>query len=65
MKHIYFKDGKLYLLDQRKLPFVKEYVECSSIHDVAKCIKDMVVKGCSSYWGCSWHMDGNGAFGRF
>jgi len=45
MKHIYFKDGKLYLLDQRKLPFVKEYVECSSIHDVAKCIKDMVVRG--------------------
>jgi methylthioribose-1-phosphate isomerase len=45
MRHIYFKDGKLYLLDQRKLPFVKEYVECSSIHDVAKCIKDMVVRG--------------------
>ena len=35
----------LKLLDQRKLPFVEEYVMCRTHVEVAKAIKDMVVRG--------------------
>jgi len=35
----------LKLLDQRKLPFVEEYVVCRTHVEVAKAIKDMVVRG--------------------
>lgn len=35
----------LKLLDQRKLPFVEEYVMCCTHVEVAKAIKDMVVRG--------------------
>lgn len=39
-------DGKnLKLLDQRKLPFEKEYVKCSTLNDVCFAIKEMVVRG--------------------
>ncbi|ADR19836.1 S-methyl-5-thioribose-1-phosphate isomerase [Calditerrivibrio nitroreducens] len=43
--HIIWENDKLLLLDQRQLPFKKIYVECCSIYDVAKAIKDMVVRG--------------------
>lgn len=45
MEHIVWKNDKLYLLDQRKLPFVKEFVECSNLAMVADAIRDMVVRG--------------------
>ncbi|MCA1933665.1 MAG: S-methyl-5-thioribose-1-phosphate isomerase [Calditerrivibrio sp.] len=45
MEHIVWKNDKLYLLDQRKLPFVKEFVECFDLSSVANAIKDMVVRG--------------------
>lgn len=45
MEHIVWKNDKLYLLDQRKLPFLKEFVECSDLFSVADAIKNMVVRG--------------------
>ena len=45
MNHIEFKKDRLFLLDQRKLPFSEEYVACQTCEQVAKAIKDMVVRG--------------------
>lgn len=42
---VYFEDGKLVLIDQRKLPGVYEMFECSTYKDVDFAIKDMVVRG--------------------
>ncbi|MFT3791344.1 MAG: S-methyl-5-thioribose-1-phosphate isomerase [Rudaea sp.] len=38
-------DGALRLLDQRELPFAETFVECRNAPDVAKAIKDLVVRG--------------------
>jgi len=38
-------EGCLRLLDQRKLPFVQEYVLLKTMGEVAQAIKDMVVRG--------------------
>ncbi|MEO7200687.1 MAG: S-methyl-5-thioribose-1-phosphate isomerase [Dokdonella sp.] len=35
----------LRLLDQRHLPFVEEYVDCTSADEVAQAIRDLVVRG--------------------
>lgn len=43
--HIYWKDGALYVLDQRKLPFKKVYVRCNGLADTAKAIENMTVRG--------------------
>jgi methylthioribose-1-phosphate isomerase len=43
--HIYWKDGVLYLLDQRRLPFKKVYVPCTTEGDVVRAIRKMVVRG--------------------
>lgn len=43
--HIYWKDGSLYLLDQRVLPFKKVYVRCRTLKDVARAITDMMIRG--------------------
>jgi len=40
-----FKEDTIFILDQRKLPFKKEYVRCDTYKDVIKCIKEMVVRG--------------------
>lgn len=40
-----FKDGKLLLLDQRKLPVITEFITCGTHEEVGQCIKDMVVRG--------------------
>lgn len=42
---LYWKDNKLYLLDQRLLPHSVEYVECENYHEVIEAIKTMVVRG--------------------
>lgn len=42
---LYFKDEKLYLIDQRKLPNTYEIFECETYKDVDFAIKDMVVRG--------------------
>jgi methylthioribose-1-phosphate isomerase len=43
--HIYWKDGFLYLLDQRALPFKKTYVRCKDLKDVVGAINNMTVRG--------------------
>jgi len=43
--HIYWKDGALYVLDQRELPFKKIYVRCEGFNDTAKTIENMTVRG--------------------
>jgi methylthioribose-1-phosphate isomerase len=43
--HIYWKDGSLYVLDQRLLPFKTAYLKCSTLRDVTTAIRDMAVRG--------------------
>ena len=43
--HLYWKEGALYVLDQRRLPFKEAYVRCATVKDVARAIKDMTVRG--------------------
>ncbi len=43
--HIYWKNGILYLLDQRELPFKKKYVKCTGLSDVITAINNMTVRG--------------------
>jgi len=45
IRPIRWQGNKLQLLDQRKLPFAVEYVECSSSHDVELAIRSLVVRG--------------------
>jgi methylthioribose-1-phosphate isomerase len=40
-----WKKGKLFLLDQTKLPGKESYLECSTYQEVARAIKNMVVRG--------------------
>jgi methylthioribose-1-phosphate isomerase len=44
-KTLEWKKGRLYLLDQTKLPLKETYVKCSTYQEVAKAIKGMVVRG--------------------
>lgn len=44
-KTLEWKDGKLFLIDQTKLPTIKSYISCATGHEVAKAIKKMVVRG--------------------
>ncbi|HOJ89209.1 MAG TPA: S-methyl-5-thioribose-1-phosphate isomerase [Pseudothermotoga sp.] len=44
-RSIEWKNGNLVVLDQRVLPQEKRYIELSSVEQVAKAIKDMVVRG--------------------
>ena len=43
--HVYWKDGALFVLDQRELPFKKIYVRCRSLADAARAIENMTVRG--------------------
>ncbi len=45
IKPIELKDHKLYVINQLKLPKELEWVELSSYKDVARAIKDMIVRG--------------------
>jgi methylthioribose-1-phosphate isomerase len=45
IRTIEFKDEKLYLLDQRKLPTELSIFECKDYKDVEFAIRDMVVRG--------------------
>lgn len=42
---IEWKDGRLYLLDQRKLPSEVDFIECRTCSDVTGAIRNMVVRG--------------------
>jgi methylthioribose-1-phosphate isomerase len=43
--HIYWKNGSLYLLDQRLLPFKKTYVRCMDLNNIVDAIKNMTIRG--------------------
>ncbi len=45
IRAVNYSDGVLRLLDQRELPFLEAWVECRNSLDVAKAIKDLVVRG--------------------
>ena len=45
LKSILWKTDRLSLLDQRKIPSVKEFIDCKTLEDVIFCIKSMVVRG--------------------
>lgn len=45
MKTLFWRQGKLHLLDQRKLPHETVYVICANHHAVTGAIKDMIVRG--------------------
>ena len=40
-----WKKGGLYLLDQTRLPLEERYARCSTYQEVARAIKDMIVRG--------------------
>ncbi|MCF0247545.1 MAG: S-methyl-5-thioribose-1-phosphate isomerase, partial [Synergistes sp.] len=42
---IIWKDKKLFLLDQRVLPYETKYVTCESVEDTARSIENMTVRG--------------------
>jgi len=43
--HIYWKEGALYVLDQRQLPFKETFLRCATLRDVTRAIKDMAIRG--------------------
>ncbi|MCB1143244.1 MAG: S-methyl-5-thioribose-1-phosphate isomerase [Leptospiraceae bacterium] len=45
VKSILWQDGKLFLLDQRKLPGHEEFIEQYSLEDVIDSIRKMIVRG--------------------
>lgn len=45
VKAIDWRDGALYLLDQRALPSRESWVACVTVEDVAAAIRTMVVRG--------------------
>ncbi|MCM2461622.1 S-methyl-5-thioribose-1-phosphate isomerase [Pseudomonas sp. LARHCG127] len=45
VKAIDWRDGVLYLLDQRSLPFEENWIACTRVADVAEAIGSMVVRG--------------------
>ena len=51
-RSLWFEDGKLLMIDQRKLPFEFSIFEARSVDDVAFAIKDMVIRGAPAI-GCA------------
>lgn len=45
IRPIRWHDGMLSLLDQRKLPFTVQYLDCRSSHEVSQAIRELVVRG--------------------
>lgn len=45
LRPIRWKNGVLYLLEQRLLPFKEDWVKCDTVEKVAKAIEDMTVRG--------------------
>ena len=45
MKTIEWKEGKVFLIDQRKLPFQLEIISCSHYREVGEAIKKMKIRG--------------------
>lgn len=45
MPTIAWKDDRVVMIDQRRLPFEEVYVECRRLEDVAEAIEKMVIRG--------------------
>ncbi len=45
IRALFYKEGLLYFIDQRKLPLKEEYFACNNYKSVYKAIKEMVVRG--------------------
>lgn len=45
IRAVLWRGDRLRLLDQRKLPFVEDYIDCQSADEVAQAIRDLVVRG--------------------
>ena len=45
IRSVLWSDGAVKLLDQNAIPWELKYVECRSVKDVAKAIRDMTVRG--------------------
>lgn len=52
-KAVEFKNGKLVLIDQRKLPHSLEYVSLASCKEVAEAISTMIVRGAPAIGGAA------------
>ena len=62
MRSLWFEDGCLKLIDQRKLPAKLEIFEAKSVEEVAYAIKEMVVRGapaigCAAVYGMAMAKD--------
>jgi len=42
---IAWKDNQVVMIDQRKLPWEEKWLYCENYRDVARCIKNMVIRG--------------------
>ncbi len=56
IRAVLWRGDRLRLLDQRKLPFVEDYLDCTTADEVAQAIRDLVVRGApaigiSAAWG--------------
>ncbi|HET9032060.1 MAG TPA: S-methyl-5-thioribose-1-phosphate isomerase [Dokdonella sp.] len=56
IRAVLWRGDRLRLLDQRKLPFAEDYIDCMSADEVARAIRDLVVRGApaigiSAAWG--------------
>ncbi|PWG63478.1 S-methyl-5-thioribose-1-phosphate isomerase [Sediminicurvatus halobius] len=45
IRAVFWESGRLHLLDQRRLPTVEHYLDCTRWREVAEAIRDMVVRG--------------------
>lgn len=52
VKSLYFKNNKLYVLNQKLLPHKIRYAVCRSHKEVASAIKDMIIRGAPAI-GCA------------
>jgi methylthioribose-1-phosphate isomerase len=56
IRAVLWRGDRLRLLDQRKLPFTEDYIDCRTADEVAQAIRDLVVRGApaigiSAAWG--------------
>ena len=42
---LWMENGAVHMLNRRKYPFSVEYVTCTNLEEVAKCIEDMTIQG--------------------
>src|SRR6187431_2843614 len=50
---IAWQEENIVMIDQRKLPATEVYVTCKSVNDVAKAIKNMVIRGAPAIGVCA------------